>query len=466
MSAQELILIDRELCTRCGHCVEVCPAGAINPEPRTERSIAAERCVKCGRCVQNCSAFDSLFDEPAGRRAQRLLERSLPSTLTEPLFAAYDRTSLPEIRAALLERNLVTVIHCDTAVFAPLAEEFGLPPGSLRMAQVVSALRVLGFNKVYSNTLPAAVSVLEQAKELTDRVQKGGNLPLINASCPAAVQFIEQHYPELIHYFSGCRSPRQLAGSLTKAWLAELFHVDPAYLYNISLASCTAHKFEAARPELRTAGKREIDAVMTTRELAWLMKHEGIAPNLLEDSEFDEQMAVVPEAAGVFCHTGDISQAVLAAAADMLGAREAALEATRGEGTASFYRIRVDGRDYPAAAVSGLQEAVPFLEAARAGKSTLRFLEIMACPQGCVSGGGQPKVLLPKQQAEIYGKRVAACIEQEAGAAHLAQNETVRRLYEEVLLTPPGDKSNRVLYTRYVERSAELAARGSKESDS
>ena len=465
MSAQELIRIDQELCTRCGHCAEVCPVQAITSGRRETRTVDAARCVKCGRCVQTCSAFDSLFDEPAGRRSERIRERMLPASFSEPMFAMHDETSLPELSAALEERHVLTVVHCDSAVFAPLAEEFGLPAGSLRTGQVVAALRALGFHKVYSNTLPAAISVLEQARELADRVEKGGNLPLINASCPAAVQFIEQAFPELIHYFSGCRSPRQLAGSLSKAWLAKELGTNAAFLYNVSLASCTAHKFEVTRPELRTDGKREIDAVMTTRELAWLIKREGIEPHLLEDSEFDAQMAAVPEMSGAFCHTGDISQSVLATAADLLQAKDAVQEEGSEENGTRHFRIRIEGRDYQAAAVSGLQNAVPLLEAARAGKSTVRFLEIMACPQGCVSGGGQPKVLLPRQQEEVYRKRVSACTAAPT-TARLSQNATIRRLYDEVFACQPGDKSNHILYTHYVERSDEFVSKGSMDSDS
>jgi iron only hydrogenase large subunit-like protein len=454
MNAADFIQIDQDLCTGCRHCASICPVQAICGEPKKPQSVSSDRCIVCGQCVQICSAFDSIFEGRSKTRAARLQERELPHSLAEPLFAAYDRNSLAEIEAALLERNLQTVAHCDAAALGPLAEEFGLPSGGIKPGQVVSALRKLGFHQVYSNTFPAGIAILEQAQEISERVHKGGNLPIINSSCPAAVRFIEQSYPELIYYLSGCRSPRQIAGSLTKAYLAQRFKVDPAYLFSVSLSACTAHKFEATRSELRVREHRDIDAALTVRELAWMLKHGAIEPALLEESEFDQELPPINELQEVYCRTGDVAQAVLETTAELMGVENVAVECITAENNgACFFKVRIGDTEYRAASVSGLQNAVPFLEEMRKGESSFRFLELMACPRGCISGGGQPKVLLPERRDPIYAMRAKlTAFEPSRPGAKLSTNAAISHLYEDFFGKPRGDKSNHILQTRYVER--------------
>jgi iron only hydrogenase large subunit-like protein len=458
MNTGGFIQIDQELCTGCRHCAGNCPVQAISGETKNPQSVSADRCVACGQCVQICTAFDSIFDERWGRRTERLHEREMPQSVMEPLFAAHDCNFLPEIKAALIERNLRTVVHCDASVIGPLAEEFGLRTGSIKPGQVVAALRKLGFHRVYSNTFSVGIAILEQAREIAERVRKGGNLPVINSSCPAAVRFIEQSFPELIHFLSGCRSPRQIAGSLTKAYLAQQFKTDPAYLFNVSLASCTAHKLEATRSELRVGEHRDIDAVLTGRELAWMLKHEGFEPSLLEESEFDQELPPIDELRKVFCHIGDVAQAVLETTGELLGVDQAAIECSAADGGgACFPKVRIGDQEYGAASASGLQNAAPFLEAVRKGESPFHYLELMACPQGCVSGGGQPKVLLPERRNPIYATRAKLkALAPAKPGARLSTNAAIRHLYDDFFGKAWGDKSNHVLQTRYVERSFEV----------
>jgi iron only hydrogenase large subunit-like protein len=458
MNTGGFIQIDQELCTGCRHCAGNCPVQAISGETKNPQSVSADRCVACGQCVQICTAFDSIFDERWGRRTERLHEREMPQSVMEPLFAAHDCNFLPEIKAALIEQNLRTVVHCDASVIGPLAEEFGLRTGSIKPGQVVAALRKLGFHRVYSNTFSVGIAILEQAREIAERVRKGGNLPVINSSCPAAVRFIEQSFPELIHFLSGCRSPRQIAGSLTKAYLAQQFKTDPAYLFNVSLASCTAHKLEATRSELRVGEHRDIDAVLTGRELAWMLKHEGFEPSLLEESEFDQELPPIDELRKVFCHIGDVAQAVLETTGELLGVDQAAIECSAADGGgACFSKVRIGDQEYGAASASGLQNAAPFLEAVRKGESPFHYLELMACPQGCVSGGGQPKVLLPERRNPIYATRAKLkALAPAKPGARLSTNAAIRHLYDDFFGRAWGDKSNHVLQTRYVERSFEV----------
>jgi ferredoxin hydrogenase len=268
------------------------------------------------------------------------------------------------------------------------------------------------------------------------------------------VRFIEQSFPELIYHFSGCRSPRQIAGSLTKAYLAQQFKVDPAYLFSVSLSACTAHKFEATRSELRVREHRDIDATLTVRELAWMLKLGAIDPSLLDDSEFDQELPLINELQRVYCRTGDVAQAVLETTAELMGVDNAAVECITPESAgACFFKVRIGDGEYGAASVSGLQNAVPFLEAVRKGESSFRFLELMACPQGCISGGGQPKVLLPERRNPIYAMRAKSTALQPSGpGARLSANAAISHLYKDFFGKPWGDKSNHILQTRYVER--------------
>jgi iron only hydrogenase large subunit-like protein len=405
--------------------------------------------------VRGCSAFDSVFDEQPEKRAARLAERKLPHSTTEPLFAAHYCSSIPEINAALAERNLLTVVHCDSAVCGPLAEGFGLPAGSIKPGQIVTALHRLGFRHVYSNTFAAALSVLEQAKEIAERVQKGGNLPVISSSCPAAVRYIEQSFPELIHFLSGCRSPRQIAGSLSKTYLAKQFNVNPAYLFAVTLASCTAHKLEATRVELRTGERRDIDAVLTGRELALMLKHEGIEPALLEESQFDQELMPIDGMQNVFCQTGDLARAVLETTSQLLSEGAATVELLAADSEeASTFKVQIGDHEYVAASVSGLKNAMPFLEEVQKGRSPFRFLELMACPQGCVSGAGQPKILLPQNSESIYADR-AKLTASATGKLEtdLTGHPAIDLLYKDVWGVSCGDKFNHVLQTSYVDRS-------------
>jgi ferredoxin hydrogenase len=262
----------------------------------------------------------------------------------------------------------------------------------------------------------------------------------------------------LIHFLSGCRSPRQIAGSLTKTYLAQQFKTDPAYLFNVSLASCTAHKLEATRSELRVGEHRDIDAVLTGRELAWMLKHDGIEPSVLEESDFDQDLPPIDELRKVFRHIGDVAQTVLETTGELLGVDQAAVECSAADGGgACFSKVRIGDREYGAASASGLQNATPFLEAVRKGESPFHYLELMACPQGCVSGGGQPKVLLPERRNPIYATRAKLkALAPAKPGARLSTNAAIRHLYDDFFVKACGDKSNHVLQTRYVERSFEV----------
>ncbi len=449
--------IDQELCTGCGNCTETCPADAISGEKKKPQTISEERCVGCGRCVQVCSAYDTIFQEYSTSRAKRLEARSLPSNLAEPLFAAYDRCSLAGVRAALADPDCVVMAQYGPAVSGALAEDFGLPAGKVSTGRIVAALKKTGFRKVYSYSLPAALAVLEEAYELVERLQSGKILPLINSSCPAAVKFIEQSHPELLHYLASSKSPHQIAGTLLKTYVANALKLDPKQIFSVSIGPCTSRKFESSRPEMTSAGYPNVDAVLTTRELAYLIRQSGIDLLKLSESDFDPELPAVPEIENLYCTPGDIAASVLHIGRGMLDqnakeALEVKFAETGSEGVRAA-TVKLNSYDIKAVAITGLPAAVPYFDAMKSGNNEIAFLELLACPMGCVSGGGQPKVLLPQEKAGAYAERARLHSKLDAKTlVSLAKNPAVQRIYEGYLAKPCGDKSNRHLHTQYTER--------------
>jgi len=449
--------IDEELCTGCGICAKTCPTDAISGELHKPHIISEERCVSCGRCVQVCCAYDTIFQEFPTSRAKRLEQRGLTPSTTEPLFAAYNRFCLAEVKAALANPNLVAMTQFGPAISGTIAEDFGMAIGSISTGRIVAALKKIGFRKVYSYTLPAALAVLEQAQEMTERLQSGKILPVINSSCPAAVKYIEQSYPELIHYLAPSKSPHQIAGTLLKSYVAGMLKLNPAQIYSVSIGPCTSRKFEITRPELSIDGTPNVDAALTARELACLIKDSGVDLMHLPEENFDTELPVIGGMENIYCTPGDIATAVLYASQDMLaqGSKDPLNVkfteiGTEGVSTAS---MKLGSYEIKAAAVAGLTGAVPFFDAMKAGKHELAFLELLACPLGCVSGSGQPKVLLPKDKPVAYAERAKLHSGLDAKVlSALSRHPAVQRMYRDFFGKPCGDKANRALHTQYVER--------------
>ncbi len=449
--------IDDELCTGCGNCIETCPAEAISGERHRSHVISEERCVGCGRCIQVCSAYDTVFQELSTSRTKRLEQRGLPSGLAEPLFAAYSRCYIGELKAALADPSRVVLAHCGPAVCAAIAEDFGTAAGSIPSGRIVAALKKIGFRKVYGFTLAAALAVIEEAHELVGRLQSGKYLPLINSSCPAAVKFIEQFHPELIRYLASCKSPSQIAGILLKSYVAGLMNLAPAQIYSVSIGPCTSRRFEAARPEMSLDGSPYVDTAITTRELAYLIKDSGIDLLNSAEEDFDPELPAIAGMEDVYCTSGDIAESVLHASCGLLSQGQGELlngklTETGTEGIRAA-TVQLNGFSVKAAAIAGMSCAIPFFDAIKAEKSEFAFLELSACPMGCAGGGGQPKVLLPQNRAVAYAERARLNSNRNAKMLEsLAKNEAVQQIYRDCFARPCGDKSNRVLHTQYAER--------------
>jgi len=449
--------IDPELCTGCRRCTETCPADAISGEKRAPQTVSEERCVGCGRCVQVCNAYDTIFQERPTSRARRLELRNLPASLVEPLFAAYDHCNIAKVRAALANPDHVLLAQYGPAVSDALAADFGLPAGSISTGRILAAMKKLGFRKIYSFTLPAALAVLEEAHEFVDRLQSGRILPVINSSCPAAVKFIEQAHPELIYYIAGSKSPHQIAGTLLKSFVAEALKLEAKQIYSVSVGPCTSRKFESGRPEMTTAGFPNVDAVLTTRELAWMIKDSGIDPTSLAEEDFDVELPAVEGMETLYGVPGDITAAVLQVSRSMLDPNSSEnpalqLSETGAEGVRTA-AVKLNSFSVKVATVAGLPAAAPFFEAMKSGKNEIAFLELLACPMGCVSGGGQPKVLLPQEKDGAYAERARlnACPDG-IRLSRLAQHPAVQRIYKDYFRKACGDSSNHALRTQYVER--------------
>jgi len=453
-----IIQRDQDLCTGCRRCADNCPSGAIEGAQGKPQTVCEAKCVQCGQCVEICSSYDSIFDENLTPREARLKQRGLPASLTEPLFAVFDRNCLAEVKGALADAGGFAVAQCDRTVATALAEDFGLEPGSFSAGQVAAALRKLGFRKVTNS--PAAFSILEEAHEVMERLEGGRVLPVIDSACPAAVKFIEQSYPELLHYLSSCKSPSQVAGALFKSCAAEWWGADAARIFSVSVGPCTSRKFEAGRTEWRAEGRperRAVDAVLTTRELAYLIKEAGLDMGGLAEEEFDKDLGEVGWLSRVYCTTGDVTQAVFQTISELGGNGAAPTPFAEGPGEgARVTSLTVSGQAIKGLAVSGLRNAVPFFEAIKAGKREFGFIEVRACPQGCVSGGGQPKVLLPQDKPAVYGKRANVTALAAADArSKVAEDPAVRKVYQ-YFGKACGDKSNHVLNTEYEDRSGEV----------
>lgn len=451
------IHIDQELCTGCRRCSQVCPVDAIEGKQGEAQSINEERCIMCGQCIQTCSAYASDFDQDITPRRQKLSERKMPSSVKEPLFAAYNESNVLEIKGALADKALHKMVQCAPAVRVAIAEDFGLPLGSLSPGKLAAALRALGFNRIYDTNFTADLTIMEEGNELIKRITGGGVMPMFTSCCPAWVKFVEQEYPELIPHLSSCKSPMQMAGALFKTYGAQLEEIDAGKIFSVAVMPCTCKSFEAERPEMNSSGFRDVDAVITTRELAYLIKDAGIDFNHLPDESFDKPLGMYSGAGNIFGASGGVMEAALRTAYEVIAQKpipNVNLEFVRGGDGIRTAVVAAGDLDLKVAVVSGLKNAVSLLEDIKAGKSDIHFLEVMTCPSGCINGGGQPKMLLPGDRETAASCRSASTYVHDAGTVYRKSHENpeIKKLYEDYLGEPLGERSHHLLHTKYTAR--------------
>ena len=442
------IIRDTSKCILCGRCVSRCVAahgtGILGFEkrgfstivsPAENRSFATSPCILCGQCVNVC---------PTGA----LMEKS-------------EIDKVDEARRA----GKYLVVQTAPAIRATLGEEFGYKIGTPVTGQMVAALRRLGFNKVYDTNFGADLTIMEEANELLARIKDGGVLPMITSCSPGWINYAEYYYGDQLDHLSSCKSPHQMQGAIIKSYFAEKNGLKPEDIFVVSIMPCTAKKFEKERPQLQKNGIKDVDAVLTTRELAKLIKRSGINFAKLPNEEFDQDLMGEYTGAGViFGATGGVMEAALRTAHHELTGKEyEAVEftAVRGMQGLKEATLNIAGSEIKVAVASGMRNAKVLMDEIRSGKSPYTFIEIMGCPGGCVNGGGQPYVkpcFLPNEDNNIldtYKEKRAQALYSEDERQKVRQshnNKQVQKLYSDFLGKPNSHKAHELLHTTYVSR--------------
>ncbi|MBQ3408437.1 MAG: iron hydrogenase small subunit [Clostridia bacterium] len=424
------------LCRRCvGACKKVQEIGAIDSMNRGFESCVSTAnglslndvdCTFCGQCIEAC-----------------------------PVGALREKDNTEEVWAKIRDDEVYTVVQTAPAVRAALGEEFGMPIGTDVEGKMVSALRAIGFNKVFDTNTGADFTIMEEANEFIERIQNGGVMPMMTSCCPAWIRFAEKNFPDQLDHLSSCKSPHEMFGAVIKSYYAQKFNIPAEKVFVVSVMPCVAKKYEAVRPEMENDGLRNVDAVITTRELARMIKQANIDFVEIEDSKFDDPMGEATGAAAIFGTTGGVMEAALRTAADALEGRdigEVNYEAVRGEAGIKRATVNIAGRAIRVVVASGLKNARKIMNEIKDGKADYDFVEIMACPGGCVMGGGQPiksskirsKVDVRKQRANsLYS------IDAKSAIRKSHKNPVVQEIYNEFFEKPGAEKAHKYLHTEY-----------------
>ena len=436
---------DTSKCILCGRCIERCRnahgLSVLGFErrgfktivaPAGNRSFANSPCILCGQCVSVC-----------------------------PTGALMEVSEIDKVDAAMKAGKYV-VVQTAPAVRAAIGEEFGMKIGTPATGKMVAALRRLGFKKVFDTNFGADLTIMEEATELLSRVTNGGVLPMITSCSPGWVNYAEYYYGDLLPHLSSCKSPHEMFGAILKHYYAEKKGIKPEDMFVVSVMPCTAKKYEKERPELVTDGLKDVDAVLTTRELAKLIKRSGILFDRLPEEDFDYDIVGDYTGAGViFGATGGVMEAALRTAAWKLTGKElenVEIKEVRGLEGIKEASFNLGGTEVKVAVAHGMKNAKVLLDEIREGKSPYQFIEIMGCPGGCVAGGGQPYVkpcFLPNEEDNILDtyrdKRANALYSEDEGrplrVSH--KNPQIIDLYKNFLGEPNSHKAHELLHTTY-----------------
>lgn len=448
------IAIDPNICTGCQECAEVCPSYAITGEKGKPQIIDEKRCVMCGQCVQKCKAYVSVLTHGQEMYEQVREERKIPESVNEPLFAAYPVCHLEELKAALEDPEKYMVVQCAPAVRVALAEDFGDELGALTPGKMAAALRKIGFDKVYDTNFAADVTIMEEGTELIQRITRDGVLPMFTSCCPAWVRFMENNYPEIKDHLSTAKSPQQMGGAIFKSYGAQLDGIESSSIYSVSVMPCTCKEYECSRPEMKDSGQQDVDLAITTRDLAWLIKDLGIDFQSLEEEKFDQPLGEYTGAGTIFGVTGGVMEAAIRTGYELVTGEsipEIEVKAVRGSEAIRTASLKVGDLTLRVGIVTGLKNVIPVIEAVKEGTLQLDFIEVMTCPQGCVSGGGQPKLLMDIDRDEAYARRGDALYrhDEELPLRKSHENPAVKKLYDDFLEHPCGHISHHLLHTEY-----------------
>jgi iron-only hydrogenase group A len=444
------------------------------------------KCIRCQRCVRTCSQLQyisaiSVANKGAHQKISSFHDRPMSQVVCTncgqcvnrcPTGALVEKTYIDQVWDAIYDPDKHVVVQTAPAVRVALGEDLGYDPGERVTGKMVNALRQLGFNSVLDTDFSADLTIMEEGTELLVRLKKALvdgdkniSLPMFTSCSPGWIKFVEHKYPEFLPNLSTCKSPQQMFGALAKTFYAKKRNIDPSKIVSVSIMPCTAKKFEADRPEMRSSGFKDVDFVLTTRELAVMIKQAGIDFRNIEEANYDSIMGDSTGAAVIFGATGGVMEAALRTAYEIVTGREVPFgnlnitpvrgmegvkEATiKIEGCVEAWNF-LEGAELKVAIAHGLVNANKIMSMARAGKAPYHFVEIMACPGGCIGGGGQP---IPTNM-EIRKKRMKAIYSEDEHKVlrKSHENPDVIAIYKEFLDQPNSHKSHELLHTHYVER--------------
>ncbi len=428
---------DPAKCILCGRCVRVCnevqQVGAIDFTKRGFQSIVTtpynkglniSDCILCGQCILVC-----------------------------PTAALREKGQLKEVANALNNKNKFVVAQIAPAVRASLGEEYNMPLGTDVTGQLVTGLKRLGFKRVFDTNFAADLTIMEEATELVNRVTTKKPLPMFTSCCPGWVKYIEHRRPELLKHVSTCKSPHEMEGAVLKTYYAKKIGIDPKDIVVVSIMPCTVKKFESHRPELSEDYMPDVDAVLTTRELVRYFNMAGIDFCDLPGSEFDNPLGESTGAAIIFGTSGGVMEAAIRTAYNMITGKELEkleFEQIRGFDGIKELTLNLNGLELNFAVVNGIGNVAKVLDEVENGTCKYHFVEVMACPGGCINGGGQPI----HQKPEKVIKRVKALYEIDSKMIHRKshENEAVKVLYKEFFGEPNSHKAHEILHTHYQSR--------------
>ena len=424
------------LCRRCvGACKNVQEIGAIDCINRGfescvstagDHSLADVDCTYCGQCIEAC-----------------------------PTGALHEKDDTSKVWVKLKDPETYTVVQTAPAVRVALGEEFDSKIGTNVKGKMVTALKKLGFDKVFDTNTGADFTIMEEANEFIDRIEDGGTLPMITSCCPAWVRFAEKNYPDQLEHLSSCKSPHQMFGAVIKSYYARKFNIDPSKIFVVSVMPCIAKKYECTREEMEEDGLRDVDAVITTRELSRMIKQANIEFNSLEDTDFDDPMGEASGAGAIFGTTGGVMEAALRTAADTIERKSLGqfeYKAVRGGAGIKRATVNIAGKDINVVVASGLKNARKIMDEIRAGNVHYQFVEIMACPGGCIMGGGQP-IKTSKIRSTVDVRKLRAdslyTIDEKSTIRKSHENPTIKTIYKEFFGEPGSEKAHKYLHTTY-----------------
>lgn len=436
------IVRDFNKCILCRRCVAACKnvqkIGAIDCINRGfdscistvgDHSLNDVNCTFCGQCIEAC-----------------------------PTGALHEKETIDDVWIKLKDPDTYVIVQTAPAVRIALGEEFNMPIGTNVTGKMITSLKRLGFDKVFDTNTGADFTIMEEANEFIERFKENEHLPMITSCSPGWVKYMEMNYPELLPHLSTCKSPHQMFGALLKTYYAKKEGMDPNKIYVVSVMPCIAKKFERQRAEMKNNGLFDVDNVITTRELSRMIKQANIEFDKLEDSQFDNPMGEATGAAAIFGTTGGVMEAALRTAQDTLTGEDLAkidFQQVRGGDGIKKAIVNIAGKEIKVVAASGLANAKEILEEIKAGKADYQFVEIMACPGGCVMGGGQP-IKSSKIRSEIDVRKLRAdslyTIDEKSTIRKSHENPVVKKIYKEFLEKPGSYRAEKLLHTSYQKR--------------